>query len=468
MKIMCTLKFFPASGQTTGVLCVALLFGISLVSSPILAETNTDGVPPWQLPPGQGSGFHSASIERTAYQPEMENETEGGVVAHSPHTSDHLVVESEIGGNSWNSCEGGDCDFRYCIDPFSDRLWFRGEALAMFGKAAYMSPLVTTSEPADGGIIGQPTTRPLFGGQFEDPGITAGGRMTLGYRCSPCEDSGLEVIYMFLGDKTLEFNADGGTTPNIARPFYNVQTPAPHSLPVALPGQRSGFINVRLSDEFNTLEMLWRQSITTSSCREVSFLAGYRYAHFGEALTIDSTSNFLVSVPPITQGSVVRFLDRFTAQNDFQGGELGISTKKQYCRWSVEMLAKFALGNTRSTVDIYGETVTTLQPNPPSTSRGGLLAMPTNMTRVTENNFTVIPELGLTLGYDLTERMKVSLGYTFVYWSRVARPSDQIDTNVNTSQAFSQPLTGIPAPLFRYTPSDYWVQGLTLGLDYRF
>ena len=34
-------------------------------------------------------------------------------------------------------------------------------------------------------------------------------------------------------------------------------------------------------------------------------------------------------------------------------------------------------------------------------------------------------ELGVTLGFDLTERLQATFGYTFMYWSRVARPGDR-------------------------------------------
>jgi hypothetical protein len=219
-----------------------------------------------------------------------------------------------------------------------------------------------------------------------------------------------------------------------------------------------------LSNRFNSLELLWRQSILTPNCRQVDFLFGYRYCYFAEDLNINSRSDFLVAVPPIAAGTIQEISDRFSAKNNFQGGVLGVSTKRQYCRWSVEMLGKFALGGTRSAIDIHGNTILTVPPSNQTQSESGLLAQESNSGHFVKNNFTVIPELGLTLGYDLTDRLKASLGYTFLYWSRVARPTDQIDLNVNSDPA----LGGNTAPVFRYLPGDYWVQGLNFGLDYRF
>jgi hypothetical protein len=64
--------------------------------------------------------------------------------------------------------------------------------------------------------------------------------------------------------------------------------------------------------------------------------------------------------------------------------------------------------------------------------------------------------------------LKVTAGYTLLYWSNVARPSDQIDTNINPTQLPPGPLTGNPLPQAKFISSDYWVQGLTVGFDYRY
>ena len=84
--------------------------------------------------------------------------------------------------------------------------------------------------------------------------------------------------------------------------------------------------------------------------------------------------------------------------------------------------------------------------------------------------FSVMPEIGFTLGYDLTPRLKATAGYTLLYWSNVARPGDQIDLNVDSGQLPSgTPQPGpFSRPEFTLHTSDFWAQGLNLGLDYRF
>ena len=73
------------------------------------------------------------------------------------------------------------------------------------------------------------------------------------------------------------------------------------------------------------------------------------------------------------------------------------------------------------------------------------------------------------MGYDLTPRLRLVGGYSLIYWIRRARTGDQIDLNLTPSQ-FPPPQTAAAShvPEFRFATTDYWAQGLSLGLDFRF
>jgi hypothetical protein len=145
----------------------------------------------------------------------------------------------------------------------------------------------------------------------------------------------------------------------------------------------------------------------------------------------------------------------------------------------LEGVAKVALGGTRSRATINGTNTITVPGEDPVTTPGALLAQPTNIGTYSQSNFTAIPEVGLTAGLQLTPRLKATVGYSLVYWSRVARPGDQIDAgavvgspdvlvNVNPTQFSGGDLVGVPAPQVRFITSDFWTQGLSFGLDCRF
>ena len=179
------------------------------------------------------------------------------------------------------------------------------------------------------------------------------------------------------------------------------------------------------------------------------------------------TSSGTAAVPP--PGTTVTAADTFHTRNEFNGGEIGFATQWHRSRWSLDTSLKLGIGQTSTQVIINGGS----QVFANGTSlpyAGGMLALPSNMGTFSSQQFSVMPELGCTLGYDLTSRLKATVGYTLLYWSNVARPGDQIDLNVDPGQ-FPPPTTATGARPGAFQPphmSDFWAQGVNLGLDYRF
>ena len=98
---------------------------------------------------------------------------------------------------------------------------------------------------------------------------------------------------------------------------------------------------------------------------------------------------------------------------------------------------------------------------------GGLLALPSNIGSYSQNEFAVVPELDLKIGYQMTKQCKLTLGYTAIYWSNVVRPGDQIDLNVHPGQIPPAAALNLGRPTFAFDTTDYWVQGLSFGGEYR-
>ena len=70
-----------------------------------------------------------------------------------------------------------------------------------------------------------------------------------------------------------------------------------------------------------------------------------------------------------------------------------------------------------------------------------------------------------TLGAQLTPYLKVFIGYDFLFWSQVVRPGDQIDRNVNLTQALGGALAGPAAPLPQFSGTSFWAQGVSAGVE---
>jgi hypothetical protein len=191
---------------------------------------------------------------------------------------------------------------------------------------------------------------------------------------------------------------------------------------------------------------------------------GWRYYQLNEGLSIQED---LTSLNTNNPGSFV-LNDRFRTLNQFNGAELGVQWAGRRGYWSLDMLMRLGIGNTRQRVQIDGTTTTT-QNGVTTAANGGLLAQRTNIGTYDRNQFGIAPELGATLGYQVTQHLRLTAGYSFIYWSNVVRPGDQIDTTVNPNllPPENPTQTAFLNPRFAFRETDYWVQGLSLGGEYR-
>ena len=98
--------------------------------------------------------------------------------------------------------------------------------------------------------------------------------------------------------------------------------------------------------------------------------------------------------------------------------------------------------------------------------------MPSNIGRYYRNAFSVVPEGGINLGWNITPRIKATVGYTFLYWSDVARPGNLIDRNVNPAYQPTNQFYGIGGgpntPTFSFHETGFWAQGVNFGLEFKF
>jgi hypothetical protein len=101
-------------------------------------------------------------------------------------------------------------------------------------------------------------------------------------------------------------------------------------------------------------------------------------------------------------------------------------------------------------------------------SSGGLLVLPSNSGRFSSDRLGFASEVGLTLGYQLTDHVQLTVGYSFLYLTDVLRPGGQIDLAVNPSQLLPGTLAGVRRPIFTPHSTDVWAQGINFGLVARY
>jgi hypothetical protein len=100
---------------------------------------------------------------------------------------------------------------------------------------------------------------------------------------------------------------------------------------------------------------------------------------------------------------------------------------------------------------------------------GGFYTQPfTNIGVHTRDTTVWSPEANFKLAYALRENISVSVGYTFIYWNKMALAGDQIDRNVNATQLSGGGLIGPGDPMFAFRDTDYWIQTIDIGVNWRY
>jgi hypothetical protein len=355
--------------------------------------------------------------------------------------------------------------------------WVSAEYLLWWTPSAQLPVLVTTSPPASNGILGAPGTAVVFGGGPFGETRHTGARFGGGWWFDDSQCRGIDGRIFFLGRNGSGFTANTTQYPLLARPFFNLNAPVgPFSELVGAPGLAVGSVAVNLESSVWGAEANFRRNLVCNPCSRLDGLIGYRYLNFKESLTITEA---FVRTPdsPMTVGvpaTVGMITDQFQTENNFHGGQIGLTGEVRRGRWFVDGRASVAFGTTFQTATIGGGQALGFANGQVAQFQGGLLAVPgANIGTFRQDKFAVLPEVGVNLGYHLTPHLRVFVGYNFLYLSSVLRPGDVINTNIDAARIPNfplpnpvAPLPGVPqpAPLLRTT--DFWAQGISFGLQF--
>jgi hypothetical protein len=396
-----------------------------------------------------------------------------------------------------------------CCGP-SGRFWFRADYLMWWTSGMKLPPLVTTSpsgtDVSEAGVLGYKNTAILYGDSKVGIDGRSGFRTTLGMWIDNCQNWGVEFDYLSLGQAANGYERESNGSTILARPFYSLYiepkgTNGQASELVAYPGIVQGSVGVETKDYFQSVGVTMSYNICScnpcgdscgegcgsscgsgcggggelcpdASCAPVAFgcrtdlLMGFRYYNLSDFVGI--TEDLTVTQTGPTKGTTYLIHDNFEAKNDFYGSELGLRTRIYRCRWSVEILSKIAVGNTHQTVNINGQTIITPSGGTSQTYDVGTFASGTNIGVYQRDVFTVIPQLGVELGYQMTCNWRAFIGYNLLYWGCVGRSGDQIDLNLDPRNFPPATAGGLPYPAYPGKTSCFWAQGVNIGTEFRY
>jgi hypothetical protein len=324
----------------------------------------------------------------------------------------------------------------------------------------------TSSNPARAG------SELVLGGCDLDNDVFHGGRFTAATVLNDAHTLFFEGGYFFLAKQSNQatLTSPGGPdSPVLARPFLDVLTGGEAAFLVASPSLGAGGIKASADSSLQGAEANAVCQLYCCPQYRVEALVGFRWEDLSEGLEIRSAGEIAPGVA-VFGGHEVGVIDQFITHNSFFGGQIGARAEYYWHHFVVNLRTDLALGGNAETIKVSGAT---LKLNGKKrTVTGGLLALPTNSGRFHDSEFAVIPEVGIQIGYQFNPQVRAFVGYDFQYWSDVARPGDQIDLGVNPLRvpAFRTggPLTGPARPAFSAQQTDFWAQGLEVGLEVRY
>jgi hypothetical protein len=312
----------------------------------------------------------------------------------------------------------------------------------------------------------------ILSGSDLDLDVLHGGRFTAGTVLNDDHTLFFEGSYFFLGEESAQstFNSTGSPgAPVLARPFIDALTGRESALVVASPSLGSGGILASAKSSFQGAEANVVYQLYCCPQYRVEALVGFRYQDLADDLEIRTAGEVPGGVA-LFGGHPASVIDEFKTRNVFFGGQVGARAEYYWHHFVVNLRTNLALGGNEETIHIDG-TTQRLDGRQRSVE-GGLLALPSNIGRFHESEFSVIPEVGIQLGYQFNPHVRAFVGYDFLYWSEVARPDNQIDLGVNSNRVPALhtrgPLFGPARPAFIPQQSDFWAQGLEIGLEVRY
>lgn len=367
--------------------------------------------------------------------------------------------------------------------PANYLYWAGTEYLLWWEKNDHLpANLVTSGLPTDAvpGALGQPNTLGLSGPGTINYGAFSGVRAFAGAWLDPQQILGVDASGFVLQQNSqgFNFNSTVGGNPLLALRQFDALTGLPYAFVIASPSTRSGGIAL------HTDSQLWGADVNVAHafCCWPSFrlvgLFGFRYLDLSEGLSLQTRTMAIDSSTILFQGQKFATpaydltADQFHARSQFFGGQAGLRGEYYFSHFFVAATGKLALGRTNEVMDTQGVSTLQIGNTPLRTAAGGLFALPSNSGHFVNQDFGVVPELQVKGGVLLTRWLRATIGYDFLYWSRVFRAGDSLDLTVDNRQVPTSPAyqAGVighsPQPIFN--TSSFWVQGLTLGLELTF
>lgn len=344
--------------------------------------------------------------------------------------------------------------------------------LRWFKPVCASVPVVTGGDPRDPipGAVGQPGTRIVIGGdpphKFEFP-MTPGLQLTLGWERGDGA-IGFEASAFVIEEASNRqfFAADANGAPITYLPYQapdNSQQALPFTIPGVVTGSSEAVGSTKLWGAEGDLVLPFTLEGSCGRCYG-RFLVGARYLDLADQVRITNILRPVEDPADFALG-----MDRFRTHNQFGGAQVGTTLGIRGGCWALELTTKLAAGLTWQQRTIEGSPLLRASASLPELTPGPLLALPSNIGTESARRVTLVPEIGVKSRMALAPWCSVSLGYSLLYWNKVLCPGDQMSPLINVTQLpFRGPVVGPLDPKPKFAHTDYFAQGLNLGVEFAY
>jgi hypothetical protein len=357
---------------------------------------------------------------------------------------------------------------------FLERYWTSVEYLLWQTRNGPSNwPIAVSGTIAGGADPFLPGALTLLGGREFDWEAQNGARFVVGGWLPGSTRVGIEATAAILEVKPITRSYASGPQglPVLGIPFVNELTGLVDSVLVSGPGN-PGSIVAQATNQMWYADLNMVGNVLRTQYMTVNLIGGFRHFNLAEGLfvqgnTLIGTAGSTFQGVAIPVGTRTAVEDRIDTANHFYGGQIGFQYQYRWRNLTFDFANQFAMGVMRRSEDLSGFSQAGAVRIP-----GGVLVSTTNIGRRTDNDFGVVPQIDLKLGWQITQTMRFFFGFDFLYASSVIRPGDQIDNVVNPTLVPFRPEFGTaagtarPTQLFRTT--DWWVTGVSFGLNLRF
>jgi len=351
------------------------------------------------------------------------------------------------------------------------------------------------------------------------PGIPVGGENTgahSGFRIAPgCwltddESFGLETKFFYLQQAHTAFNVSAinlNTQGIITTPFHDTYTQtipgAPGSgttpatpptvmvvqtIPIAFVRQNTTEMTGLTSNEMWGGELNARSASLYFGPFTLGGVAGFRYLQYHENL--DLTGDFSLFKPANVPGGdpagsnlplsvQLQTRDAIQARDYFYGGQAGFDLTGSFGGLWIDVLGKLGLGDMHQVADALSSTTQTTFPagggaSTVTTTSGGLLTTPGTSGHYTHDSLSVVSELNVKVGYQVTDWLLGYVGYDLMGVTGVARTGDlsvpSATTNTVSLGGSSTPqnVQSVQQSSLQFNRSNLTVYGLSFGIELRY